>query len=67
VDVDQVSSQELEDSLNSLENGRQPQLFGNGRQPHFLAKWKTTSIFFWQMEDGTLSFWAKWKTASNVR
>ena len=41
VNVDQVSSHELEDDLTFLANGRRPQSFG---------KWKTTSIFL-KMED----------------
>ena len=36
VNVDQVSSQELEDDLNLLANGRQPHIFG---------KWKTNYIY----------------------
>ena len=37
----------MEDNLNIWANGRQPYYF---RQPHYLGKWKTTSIF-WQIED----------------
>ena len=52
----------MEDDLNFISNGRQPQFF---------FKWKTTSIFFWlkttsisfQMEDD-LNFFFKWKTTS---
>ena len=36
----------IEDDLNFLENGRQPQ---------FKGKWKTTSIF-WQKEDDIIFF-----------
>ena len=33
-----------------LANGRRSQCFGNGRQPQYFRKWKTTSKF-WQIED----------------
>ena len=41
---DELNIWQMEDNLNILANGRQPQYFG---------KWKTTLIF-WQMEDQTL-------------
>ena len=41
----------MEDDHNFFLNGRRPTLFWrNGRQPHFWAKWKTTSILR-KMED----------------
>ena len=49
----------MEDKLNIVANGRQPQYFSNGRRPQLFGKWKMTSIFskwkitqlFWQIED----------------
>ena len=61
MDLDQVSSQELEDDLNSLENERRPQLFWklkitsifcqNGRRPQFFDKMEDNLIFLGKMGD----------------
>jgi hypothetical protein len=57
VKVDQVSSQESEDNLTSLANGRQPHFFKMKDNLNYLGKWKTTS-FFW--ETGRLpQFWGE--------
>jgi hypothetical protein len=50
----------MEDDLNILANGRRPHFFlSNGRQPQYIYKWKTTSIF-WQMEDDfNISKWKR--------
>ena len=67
----------MEYDLNYFLNGRQSQskgdlkFEGNGRQPQFFDKWKTTSIC-WQMEDDLIYFvngrqpqcHFKWKTTS---
>ena len=45
-ELELIYGNELEDNLNSLENGRQPQYFG---------KWKMTSVFF-PMEDTSFYF-----------
>ena len=37
---------QMEDNLNYLENGRQPQSLLNGIWPNYFGKWKTTSIFW---------------------
>ena len=56
MNVDQVSSKELEDDLIFLEKGRQPQFFRKMEDDlNFHGKWKTTSLFFIKMEDD-LSF-----------
>ena len=49
VNVDQISSQEQEDDLNSLVNARQPQFFLNWKTTYIFLNWKTTSNFL--MED----------------
>jgi hypothetical protein len=49
VNVDQISSKEQEDDLNSLVNARQPQFCLNWKTTYIFLNWKTTSIFL--MED----------------
>ena len=41
----------MEDDLNILVNGRQPQIHSNGRQPQYSWKAKTTSIFLKSKDD----------------
>jgi hypothetical protein len=76
VNVDLVSSQELEDELNSLANGRPPQFYVKMEDNlNFFAKWKTTSIFlqngkqpqYFGKFEGNLNILAKWKTTSILR
>ena len=76
MNVDLVSSQELEDELNGLVNGRPPQFYVKMEDNlNFFAKWKTTSIFlqngkqpqYFGKFEGNLNILAKWKTTSILR
>ena len=35
----------MQDNLNFMENGRQPQFLTSGRQPKLFGKWKKTTTF----------------------
>jgi hypothetical protein len=46
---DDLNFSKMEDNLNPLQYGRQPQSLKNGRLPQYFGKWKRPH--FWQVED----------------
>jgi hypothetical protein len=74
VNFNQGSSQELEDYLNSLANGRRPKFWKmednlifleNGSRPKFFRKWKTTSSF--RENERQLHFFGKMEDNLNFK